>query len=269
MNFFNEHVKEEIADIINLIMRNTQNNQLIQHVEIPVVSLLRIRLLYIFLQQCGLDESLIQRYIVAASIIQLGLDTHETVSLDKEQSLDGVRTRQLSVLAGDFFSSRYYYMLAEIGDARIIQCLAEGIQRVNERKITLYRSRDTRSENYLKDKVYIESQLIQSLIDALGGERKEAWTDFTRCMMTIEQLVGEYTLYKDSKVQGRYFALLSREEGTYNGFKTMHHRIHKELHQSRKLLPVLALDEWRGELKSLLDNCTSVLDNLSARAEEM
>ncbi|WCK56076.1 heptaprenyl diphosphate synthase component 1 [Aneurinibacillus sp. Ricciae_BoGa-3] len=269
MNFFNEHVKEELAEIINLIKRNTENSLLIKYVEIPVVSLLRVRLLYIFLAQTGLAESLIQRYIVAASIIQLGLDTHETVSLGKEHSLDGIRTRQLSVLAGDFFSSRYYYMLAQIGDARIIQCLAEGIQRVNERKIALYESRDSRSENYLKDKVYIESQLIQSLIDPLGGERKEAWTEFTRCMLTIEELVGEYTAYKDGKLHGTYFTLLSREEGRYNGFKAMLHRIHKELHQSRKLLPALAVDEWKGELKSLLDDCTSVLDNLSARAEEM
>lgn len=269
MNFVKSDFQEEISEIIDQIKQNAENSMLIQYVENPAISLFRVRLLYVFLRQCGLDENVIRHYIVTAMLVQLGFDTHEQVSLGKEETLNGMRTRQLSVLAGDYFSSRYYFLLAEIEDVAIIRALAGGIERVNERKIVLYHRRDMKAEDYLQGKVYIEVQLIQSFIDVLAGERTAVWTDFATHMLLIEQLIMEYKAYKWNQPYGRYLQLLSEEEGTYHGYTLLIHRIHKALHQCRKLIHVLGEEEWKNELKILLDEYAAGLDDLNARAEEM
>ncbi|WP_051331170.1 heptaprenyl diphosphate synthase component 1 [Aneurinibacillus terranovensis] len=269
MNFVRSDFQEEISEIIGLIKRNAENSVLIQYVDNPAISPLRVCLLYFFLHQCGLAKDTIQRYIVTTMLIQLGLDTHDNVSVEKETTLSGIRSRQLTVLAGDYFSSLYYFLLAEMEDVSVIRSLADSIERINERKISLYQSRDLKAEDYLKAKVWIESELVRSFIESLADDRKAEWMEFVMQMHTIELLVTEYNAYKWNQPHGPYLMLLSHDEGTYHGYKMLIHRIHKALHHCRKLIGLLGSEELKSELKYLLDDYASVLDNLDARAEEM
>ena len=74
----------------------------------------------------------------------MGLDLHERVSVEPERAEQGMRSRQLFVLAGDYFSSLFYRFLAERGEIRTISRLSEAVCEVNEAKMELYALADSR-----------------------------------------------------------------------------------------------------------------------------
>ncbi|AMA73579.1 MULTISPECIES: heptaprenyl diphosphate synthase component 1 [Aneurinibacillus] len=269
MNLLRHDFQEEIKEILRQIKENAEQRILYQYIDNPPISQLRVCLLYLFLRQCGVRASAIRRYVVTAMLIQLGLDSHEQVSLEKEDTPLGVRTRQLTVLAGAYFSSRYYYLLAEMEDVRAIGQLARSIQEINEWKINLYWENGWTAEQYLRRKVDIESSLLKSFGKAYGGEKADVWVNIFSQMILVEQLLGEYKACRWEEGAGTYFRLLSKEEGTHNAYQSMLQYIHKALHQCRKLSALLDDEEGRVELKHLIDRCVEELDNQKVRAEEM
>jgi heptaprenyl diphosphate synthase len=268
-NCIKHDFQQEIEEIVRQIKQNAEQRVLYQYIDNPPISGLRVCLLYLFLRQCGLSQEKIRRYIVTTMLIQLGLDSHEKVSLQKEETQEGVRSRQLTVLAGDYFSGRYYYLLASMEDVRTIGQLAQSIGEINEWKIRLYWENGWTAEEYLQRKVDIESSLLRSFGKVYGGENAEVWQRIFSQMILVEQLLREYKAYRWEEGAGRYFALLSKEEGTHNAYQSMLQNIHKALHQCRKLISLLDEEEWRTELKHIVETCAEELDNQKARAEEM
>ena len=65
------------------------------------------------------------------------LDTHDDVSntLEDENSM---KTRQFTILAGDYYSGLYYKVLAEVCNTEMIKKLSEGVKTINEHKVTIY-----------------------------------------------------------------------------------------------------------------------------------
>ncbi|SDI98106.1 heptaprenyl diphosphate synthase component 1 [Salimicrobium halophilum] len=85
------------------------------------------------------EESSYDNYLMAVMFVQMALDTHDYVSHDnRETEVDVVRKRQLTVLAGDYYSGLYYHLLSLIHDLPFIQVLAKTIREVNEQKVRLY-----------------------------------------------------------------------------------------------------------------------------------
>ncbi|GEN33701.1 MULTISPECIES: heptaprenyl diphosphate synthase component 1 [Aneurinibacillus] len=269
MNLLKHDFQEEIEEVVRSIKQNAENRVLYQYIDNPPISQLRICLLYLFLRQRGVSGAALRDYIVTATLIQLALDSHERVSLNKEETSAGIRSRQLTVLAGDYFSSRYYYLLANLEDVRAIGQLARSIQEINEWKINLYCENDWTAEQYLQRKVDIESSLLRSFGNAYVGETMDVWMRIFSQMILVEQLLAEYRTWNIEQEAGRYFHLLSREEGTHSAYQSMLQHIHKALHQCRKLIALVEGEEWRAELRHLVDRCAEELDNQKARAEEM
>src|SRR5699024_10495241 len=86
------------------------------------------------LQSMKMNEKNILHYATTIMLIQIALDTHEKVTDTQTTRI----YKQLTVLAGDYFSGWYYYLLSESRDIQLIGILAEGIREINEKKIQLY-----------------------------------------------------------------------------------------------------------------------------------
>lgn len=269
MKLVKGHLQEDIGAIFQQVMDQIHHEVLTRYVENPPISFLRMKLLYLFLTQLGMAKSMIHRYIVTSSLVQLGLDSHENIGEGKEETLHGVRTRQLTVLAGDFFSSKYYYILARSGDVRGIRQLAKGIEKINEYKMKLYRENNIHAEDYLQRKTEIEAQILLSFVEEMACDKKEIWHSFIYQMILIEHLLGIYEACRWNKNPGHYYHLLSRENGPFNSYRLLVNRIHQAIYKGRKLLNGLSDTSVYEELKEILDEFAAKLDNQNALAEEL
>ncbi|HLR14838.1 MAG TPA: heptaprenyl diphosphate synthase component 1 [Bacillota bacterium] len=88
------------------------------------------------------NEKQFQEHIMATILVQTALSAHELVRNEEDYLLtdEQKKEKQLLVLAGDYYSGLYYLLLSEIKDVQMVDCLAKGIQAVNEKKMQLYYS---------------------------------------------------------------------------------------------------------------------------------
>jgi len=133
-------VSYEIEQLSLAIKNKTKHSYLEKFIKSPVINKDKLTILSFLLKQSTLPEDKQYHYIVATTLVQMALDTHDHVQITNklEQDETDVTTRQLTVLAGDYYSALYYFLLSEIDDIHIIRVLASAIKEVNEYKMQLY-----------------------------------------------------------------------------------------------------------------------------------
>lgn len=149
-----------------LAKKYTDYDMIRQHTEIPSFPDSRARLLQVFVGRT--DEKVHDElYALATSLVQLAMDTHDRIdTISGERREVEMRSRQLNVLAGDYFSSRFYQLLAHAGKIEMIGKLSGAVSEVNARKMTLYERMKkllVSAEEYLRETVQLKMQLFLSL----------------------------------------------------------------------------------------------------------
>lgn len=166
------------------------------YTELPEFPHSRARLLVAFLDKPDVQESLRELYVVVTSLVQVALDTHEMVSVSNEaKEKKTVRSRQLKVLAGDYFSSRFYYLLSHAGQVDMVRQLSAAICEVNRLKMTFYmlvKQLKLTADEYIQEKVKIRMQLFLSFTKIMDGVRHKLWPEilhgFTRCEVLMDEI---------------------------------------------------------------------------------
>lgn len=192
---------DEVRAIIDQIYQSITHSFVEQYVDVPAIAENRLALLYLFLLERGMTKERARTFSMSTGLVQLGLDMHERVKNAYDNSLTAERSRQLTVLAGDYYSSRYYQMLAEAGEMEAIQVLSDAIQRVNEAKMTLYMAeRDGRlsSDEYLTLRTEIDTGLYVAIVDkyADSEETRRFWTALFEETAAVENMLGEWEQLK-------------------------------------------------------------------------
>ncbi|MBO8170697.1 MAG: heptaprenyl diphosphate synthase component 1 [Bacillaceae bacterium] len=253
MNFFKSRYREQLSEIINQVKRNAENAYVQQFVDLPRVSRLRLQLLYLFLQEQKLPENKIRQYCISTALIQMGLDIHEVVPLDNQED-HNERFRQLLVLSGDYYSSRYYYLLAEIEDTETIKMLAETVQMINETKMKLYdkhKRKKIESHHYLTYMNVIDTSLYTSYVTRYSDVPR-AWTSLIQHLVQAERLLEEYRLYKwEKKVQG-YLSLVAGGMELYQSVQHLVHKVEELLQSAREKALALNDESTRNEILQLI-----------------
>lgn len=193
---------EEVRSIIEQIYKRTTHPYVEYYVDVPSKAENRLELLYLFLREQGMTKERASVFCTATGLVQLGLDMHEHVKNQYEDSLSAERNRQLTVLAGDYYSSRYYQLLAEKGEIEAIQLLSGAVQRVNEAKMKLYvAGRDSRSlsdEEYWELRNTIDTGLYVAFVEkyADSDERRQFWVNLMKETAKVESVIGEWEQIK-------------------------------------------------------------------------
>lgn len=159
----------------------------------------RVRLLYTFMkQQDPKDEVLLEVCALAVYLLQLGLDTHDLIDPEPVRKEERqMRSRQLKVLAGDYFSSLFYQLLAKSGQIERISMLSAAVCEVNQLKAKMY----TRikhllltAENYVKETALIKMQLFSFFTPLLDKPVQHFWHRLLAELSRCEALAGEMAL---------------------------------------------------------------------------
>lgn len=103
----------------------------------PYIDEDKLLLIMFIVDNLQIPKSKADKYIITTMLVQIALDTHESVQ-NEPLPLERLKGRQLTILAGTYYSGLYYQILAEIDDIFMIRTLAEGIMEVNEHKVSVY-----------------------------------------------------------------------------------------------------------------------------------
>lgn len=197
----------------NLAKKYTDYDMIQRHTELPTFPNSRVQLLYTFLnqgQRHSVEDS--ELFSLVTALVQMGLDTHEMIDVQEENlGEQDMRSRQLKVLGGDFFSSRFYQLLAQAGQISVIASLSDGICRLNERKMNLYdrlKKGQISSEEYVQESVQLKKQLFLSFHNMISEDEAELYDQFLASFSLLDTLVDELEAAKDVERSKSRFAYL-------------------------------------------------------------
>ncbi|PZE21950.1 heptaprenyl diphosphate synthase component 1 [Paenibacillus xerothermodurans] len=174
-----------------------------KHTELPLFPEFRTRLLYAFLSKHSTLSGHSELFGLVTSLVQIGLDTHDMVSVTNQaKEMRAARSRQLKVLAGDYFSSRFYFLLAHAGQIELIGVISRAICDVNRLKINLYqlmKQLKLSAEDYIKQSVEVKTQLYLAFSKLMEGTVRRKWSEILQLFTCCEVLLLEIS--KSEKVQ--------------------------------------------------------------------
>ncbi|MEK4229007.1 heptaprenyl diphosphate synthase component 1 [Solibacillus sp. FSL H8-0538] len=130
------------------------------------------------------DEVLNGERIISATtvgIVHASLVEHDKIQEQNATSLE----QQLTVLSGDYYSGRYYQLLAHTGNVLLIQKLSKGIVNRCEHQIAVYESANRSFAQWIESLTVIECELIEQFYDVYGFE---AYKPYLKVALTIVRL---------------------------------------------------------------------------------
>lgn len=168
---------------------------LAQNIEAPFIDEDKLLLLVSFLDYMEMPLERIEHYSIPTMLLQVALDTHEKVTNDMTGE-HNLKNRQLTVLAGVYYSGLYYKILAEQNDIEVIRLLAEGIETINDQKIIVYQQEMDGIEKLMDSVRSIEASLLKKLTIFLHAN---AWGEIISHYLFIKRLFME----KEQFIQSR------------------------------------------------------------------
>lgn len=213
------------------------------HTELPDFPEGRISLLYTVLSHQPDAASQKELLALVTSLVQMGLDTHDLVDNESENEKSGMiamRAQQLKVLAGDYFSSRFYQLLSQAGQIDTIRRMSEAVCEINRIKMSFYakmKQMKLNAEEYLHFGAELKSGLFLSFTGFMSGLYERLWPEvverFSRCEVLLQEL---------KKVQS---------VSSLNGSWGVWHILHEGTEEDRRAL--WERHEDHGFVQSLLD----------------
>ncbi|RSD26496.1 heptaprenyl diphosphate synthase component 1 [Mesobacillus subterraneus] len=182
-------LQNKLDGIRELLLEKLSHPYLLEHVESPVIDDDRLLLLISLLGQRGVKQETAVNFTITTMLLQIALDTHENVqnSLPGEED-DSHKRRQLTVLAGIYFSGLYYKLLADTDDIELIKKLAAGVKEVNELKISLYQKDAEAIDKLMQIVKRIESTLVGKVADHVDASD---WHEIAANWLFVKRLLSE------------------------------------------------------------------------------
>lgn len=179
-------MNSKVAEIRAIIEKKVRHPYLLKYIQVPIIDDDKLLLLVSAMEGLGLTERERENYALTAMLVQIALDIHEHVS--NTQSLAGMKVRQLTVLAGDYYSGLYYKHLAETDDILMIRSLSKGIKKVNEHKTLLYQKEFKSVSMLLESTKNIEASILVQFSRFFG---RDDMVPFMDRVLLLKRLLRE------------------------------------------------------------------------------
>nr|WP_255639613.1 heptaprenyl diphosphate synthase component 1 [Aquibacillus saliphilus] len=172
------------------IEKQLNHSYLEKFIQKPVIDEDKLLILSSLLQNTTFSEHKKKNYIVTTMLVQIALDTHDLVTetADKDESDLSRKTRQLTVLAGDYYSGLYYYILSELSDIPMIHTLASAIKEINELKMSIYYKEFNSVQDLMDSLKKLESLLIQRVAEHI---QRTSILELTGDWLLMRKLIRE------------------------------------------------------------------------------
>lgn len=211
---------------------------------------------------------------MAIYLVQLGLDTHEFVTNQEDE-----RRRQMQVLAGDYFSSRFYQLLSQSGKIDAIRSLSQSICEVNQLKTDLYlraKKLILSTDEYVQIMVEIKTRLFLSLTNWMEDIYRLTCPSLFRLVAECEIIAYELTRTRPDNIKDGWLYWYVLQNGTrdeidgitqnivddhvlqsifskYNIIEKLFQMLTMKITELRKLICSSELDKFSSQLELLLE----------------
>ncbi|WP_430482308.1 heptaprenyl diphosphate synthase component 1 [Rossellomorea marisflavi] len=182
-NIIHQYVEEQL-----------HHSYLKEYIDHPYIDRDRIHFLLLPFAEADGDISLEEvQWISTAMLLQIALDTHEKVT---NSEFDPLKERQLTVLAGVYFSSLYYKILAETDEVDLIAILAKAIKEVNESKISIYKGDHADITALMKTLKKREASIISNFFAFMDDSR---WEEVVSDVLVYKRLIQERSSLEETE----------------------------------------------------------------------
>ncbi|OIK12286.1 heptaprenyl diphosphate synthase component 1 [Bacillus sp. MUM 13] len=184
------NINNLLTKLKGMIESKANHPYLAEFLDKPIIDEDKLLLLWGLFNELDMPEEDKNSSILSAMLMQVALDTHENVTNSVESGESGkvLRTRQLTVLAGDFYSGLYYQILADVENLPLIRILASATKDMNEHKISLYQKTIDETSGLLHSLGVIESSLIYKTADLY---KLPHWMELSRSLLLLNRLQSE------------------------------------------------------------------------------
>jgi heptaprenyl diphosphate synthase len=195
-------IRQKFTNIRGQVEKRVFDSYLLKYIDVPHIDEDKLLILVSIMDRLEMSFSEMQKYAMSTMLMQIALDTHEHIS---DSSFDE-KNRQLTVLAGDYFSGLYYKLLAETENILMISALSKGIKVVNENKISVYKNENFSVEEVMTSIKKIESSLLVHLTEYF---KVDLWNDFLENLLLFRRLLNEKSQFIETGTSVLFEALKS------------------------------------------------------------
>lgn len=183
-----------IKELRKLIETKAYHPFLQKYIEKPVIDEDKLLLLWGLFNELEISTDERNHYMLSMMLVQIALDTHEKVSNSSVilESPNQLKNRQLSVLAGDYYSGLYYKVLSEVGNIEMIRSLSSAVKKINDHKILLYQHTLTSLPSFSSSVKAVESSLIYKIAEVY---QQTAWMKNAENILLLKRLLNEKELF--------------------------------------------------------------------------
>ncbi|WAH35099.1 heptaprenyl diphosphate synthase component 1 [Alicyclobacillus dauci] len=140
---------------------------------------------YAILTAADVTESEIEEVLAAVLLLEQGLSIHDHVD-----EWEGEK-QSLIVLAGDYDSSKYYFLLAGLNQSRLMYVLCDAVARINEAKMTIVlEGGRLSSQDYMGLMGIVRGELLKALASYYLGE-DGAWLTHVQSLVQAHVVQDE------------------------------------------------------------------------------
>ncbi|WP_158282152.1 heptaprenyl diphosphate synthase component 1 [Salipaludibacillus keqinensis] len=191
---------EELSEVFESFYRSVKHPYLMKYIEDPVIDKDQATILFYLLKEKELSEKYKHDCILTVLLVQAALDTHETVNIHELGSEQLKTKRQLTVLAGDYYSSLYYYVLSKLEDVSLIRVLSRSIQEINESKMNIYKHHKKRIQPNVSDLKTIYASIVTNIAHLFNVSE---WSEVIEEFLFLKALLHERFLFQEYAQQGK------------------------------------------------------------------
>ncbi|WP_246145553.1 heptaprenyl diphosphate synthase component 1 [Bacillus rubiinfantis] len=186
-----QDIRQTFISIKEKVETYVFDQYLVKYIDTPVIDEDKLLILISIMSYLNLPYRKLENLALSTTLIQTALDTHEHIA-----KLNNEKSRQLTVLAGDYFSGLYYKFLADAEEILLIGTLSDGVKEVNEFKISVYHHESDHIEKLMHRIKRLESSLIARLADYF---HMEAWNELIADVLLFKRLLHEKQQYMNQE----------------------------------------------------------------------
>jgi len=213
-------IERAIRQLKQNILNSIHHETLFQHLGEP--TLFDRQLFFLILPKLNGEKwnQDVETAMISAGIVHASLAEHAKIN---EEEI--TKEQQLTVLSGDFYSGRYYQVLAHAENVQLIKLLSRAVVKRSEKTIALIEEQISTMESWLEALTVIETALIESFYQNYSFTN---YLPFAKQVLTVAKLKN----IVNAMDQYEYIPSFITKESLQQVIDTLQQSLHQQLTQS-------------------------------------